>query len=210
VEEALLAYAEAISSPEPELLARLRRETHLKTLYPRMVSGPYQGRLLALISQMLRPQRILEIGTFTGYSCICLAEGLAANGQLITLEMDAELAYLIRPALKEAGIEHQVDLRFGRALELLPQLEGPFDLVFIDADKANYVTYYQEVLSKLSPNGVILADNVLWNGKVLNPQIMDKETEGLRKFNETVQQDDRVEQVLLPVRDGLMLIRKKE
>ncbi|MEM6631978.1 MAG: O-methyltransferase [Bacteroidota bacterium] len=205
----ILAYIEKMGVPEPDLLARLRKETHQKVLYPRMLSGPYQGRLLALFSKILRPNHILEIGTFTGYSCICLAEGLAPSGQITTLEKNPELAFIIRPYLEEAGISDRVNLQFGDAKEVLPSLSGPFDLVFIDADKAHYVTYYQMVLSKLSPNGIILADNVLWSGKVLNPHILDKETDSLRQFNKFVQEDDKVEQVLLPIRDGLMLIRKK-
>ena len=209
VSPAILQYIEEIGVPEPTLLTRLRRETHQKVLYPRMLSGPYQGRLLSFISKMLNPSHILEIGTFTGYSCICLAEGLGPEGKITSLEKNRELGFLIHPYLEQAGISTQVDLRFGDAKEILPTLPGPFDLVFIDADKAHYVTYYQMVLSKLSPNGIILADNVLWNGKILNPQILDKETDALRQFNLYVQKDERVEQVLLPIRDGLMLIRKK-
>ena len=174
-----------------------------------MLSGPYQGRLLSFLSKLLRPKHILEIGTFTGYSCICLAEGLPPEGRISTLEKNPELGFMIYPYLEQAGVSSQVDVHFGDAKEIIPSLPGPFDLVFIDADKAHYVTYYQMVLSKLSPNGIILADNVLWNGKILNPQILDKETEALRKFNLYVQKDERVEQVLLPIRDGLMLIRKR-
>lgn len=203
------AYIEAVSSAEPPLLRRLRRETHVKVLYPRMLSGPYQGRVLSMISHLLAPQYILEIGTFTGYGAICLAEGLAPDGKLITLEKNEELDFMIYPYLKEAGIEDQVDVRFGNALDRIKELDGPFDLVFIDADKGQYVSYYEAVLSKLSSRGVILVDNVLWYGKILDPQIMDKETVALREFNETIQEDDRVEQVLLPIRDGLMMIRKK-
>ena len=207
--EEIQAYVETISGPEPPLLQRLRRETHAKVLYPRMLSGPYLGRVLSMLSKLLSPQYILEIGTFTGYGCMCLAEGLAPGGKIVTIEKNRELDFMIYPYLKEAGIEQQVDLRFGNALEVIPELKGPFDLVFIDADKGQYVTYYQAVLSKLSSNGVILVDNVLWYGKIVNPQIMDKETVALREFNRTIQEDERVEQVLLPIRDGLMMIRKR-
>ena len=203
-------YIEAASGIEPPLLRRLRRETHVKVLYPRMLSGPYQGRVLSMLSHLLAPKYILEIGTFTGYGTICLAEGLAAKGKLVTLEKNEELDFMIYPYLKEAGIEEQVEVRFGNALDHIEKLDGPFDLVFIDADKGQYVSYYEAVLSKLSSRGVILADNVLWYGKILDPQIMDKETVAIREFNKRIQEDDRVEQVLLPIRDGLMMIRKKD
>ena len=163
------AYVEAMSGTEPPLLKRLRRETHVKVLYPRMLSGPYQGRVLSMISHLLAPEYILEIGTFTGYGAICLAEGLAENGKLITLEKNEELDFMIHPYLNEAGISDRVEVRFGNALDSLNELDGPFDLVFIDADKGQYVSYYESVLSKLSSRGVILVDNVLWYGKVLDP-----------------------------------------
>ncbi len=206
----ILEYAENKTTPEPQHLYDLRRETYLKTLYPRMLSGPYQGRLLSIISHMVRPQRILEIGTFTGYSCICMAEGLAENGIIDTIELDAELAYIIEPALENAGIREKVNVHFGRALDILPSMRDYYDLVFIDADKQNYVTYYSRILPYVETNGIILADNVLWYGKVMHEEYQDKETSGLRAFNEYIAQDHRVEKVLLPIRDGLMVIRKKD
>jgi len=205
----ILAYAQSMSSEEPPLLRRLHRETHLKVLYPRMLSDHYQGRLLAMISQLIGPRRILEIGTFTGYSCICLSEGLQKKGEIHSIEMNAELEFIIRPFLKEAGIEDAVHLHFGKALEVLPDLQGPFDMVFIDADKANYLAYYKLIFDWVPSGGLIMGDNVLWDGKVIDPAVQDKETEGIREFNEFVSRDTRVDKVLLPIRDGLFLLRKK-
>lgn len=204
----IAAYIEEKSSKEPQLLAELSRETHLKTLYPRMVSGGIQGRFLAMISHLLKPERVLEIGTFTGYSAICLSEGLAPNGRIITIEMMAELEFIIFPYLEKAGIKDKVDVHFGRAMDILPQLEDSFDLVFIDADKQNYLNYYNAILPKVRPGGIILADNVLWSGKITDESLGDKETTGLRAFNDYVSKDPAVEGVLLPLRDGVMMLRK--
>ncbi|WNJ21215.1 O-methyltransferase [Pontibacter sp. G13] len=203
------AYVAAHTSPESELLAELNRDTHLKTLYPRMLSGHVQGRILSMISHMIRPKRVLEIGTFTGYSCLCLAEGLPEDGKIISLELNPELEFMIRPRLIEAGIEDQVELVFGDAMTNLESIEGPFDLVFIDADKARYPIYYERVLPKVRTGGFLLVDNVLWSGKITDLSVKDKETTGIRAFNDLVTEDDRVEQVLLPVRDGMMLVRKR-
>jgi len=205
----ILQYAENLTSNEPPILYQLRRETHLKTLYPRMVSGPYQGRLLAMIAQLIQPSSILEIGTYTGYSCICMSEGLRDGGVITSIEMDAELSHLIFPALEKAQIKDRVKIHFGKALDILPTLNDTFDMVFIDADKQNYVSYYQIVLPRVKAGGIILADNVLWHGKVLDEVYQDKESKGLREFNEFVAADEQVEQILLPIRDGLMMIRKK-
>lgn len=205
----ILAYALNKSSPEPELLKRLRRETHLKVLYARMLSSPFQGRLLAMLSRLIRPKRILEVGTFTGYSTICLAEGLKAEGKLITLEKNIELKYLIEQYLKEACIFDRVELNFGDALESIPQLADSFDLVFLDADKANYLTYYELILPKLHKGSLLIADNVLWYGKVLDENAKDKESRGIRSFNDFVSRDERVSSLLLPIEDGLMLVWKK-
>jgi predicted O-methyltransferase YrrM len=204
----LLQYADLHSSPEPPLLADLRRETHLKVLYPQMLSPILQGRFLAFLSQLFRPRRILEIGTFTGYSCLCLSEGLPPEGRIITIEVNPEREKMIRKWVQKAGKVDQIDLRIGPAIELIEEAEGPFDLVFIDADKANYSQYYQQVMPKLREGGLILADNTLWHGKVLNPVFKDKETKGIRAFNELVQNDPRAENVLLPSWDGIMMIRK--
>jgi predicted O-methyltransferase YrrM len=206
--QAIDSYATEMSAPESPVLAELNRNTWIKSLYPRMLSGHLQGRILSFLSNMLRPRRILEIGTFTGYSCICLAEGLQEDGKIITIDINNELEPMIRPALEKAGIQDKVMLHFGNALEIVPQLEETFDLVFIDADKENYLTYYHKVFPKIRIGGVILADNVLWSGKVLEENTTDKETLGIKAFNSFVQQDERAEQVLLPVRDGIMMIRK--
>ncbi|MEM6262571.1 MAG: O-methyltransferase [Bacteroidota bacterium] len=202
-------YLEIRSDDEPELLSRLRRETHLKILYPRMLSGHLQGRFLAMVSWMVQPARILEIGTYTGYSCICLAEGLKAGGLIDTLELNEELEPMMRRYWKEANIESSVNLHLGPATDTLSSLQGPYDLVFIDADKGNYPAYFEAILPKVRQGGIILADNVLWSGKVLDTEVMDKETSGLRRFNELVTNDDRVSNVLLPLRDGVMMIYKK-
>lgn len=205
----LEAYLRNMSSPEPALLQRLHRETHLKVLYPRMLSGHLQGRLLALLSHLMAPKRILEIGTYTGYSALCLGEGLPPEGHITSLELDPERGWLIGKYLEAAGLSEQVTVHFGRALDILPGLQGPFDLVFIDADKANYATYYEQVLPIVSPGGLIVADNVLWDGKVVDEAVQDKETTGIRRFNALVRDDPRVEQLILPLRDGMTLIRKK-
>jgi caffeoyl-CoA O-methyltransferase len=205
----LEAYLRDMSSPEPELLQRLHRETHLKMLYPRMLSGHLQGRLLALLSHLMAPKRILEIGTYTGYSALCLGEGLPPEGHITSLELDPERGWLIRKYLEAAGLSERVTVHFGRALDILPSLEGPFDLVFIDADKANYPSYYEHTLPMVSPGGLLIADNVLWDGKVVDESVRDKETLGIRRFNALVRDDPRVESLILPLRDGMTLIRKK-
>lgn len=208
--EAIRQYADQHSQKEPALLAKLSRETHQKVMMPRMLSGHLQGRILSMLSHMLRPKRILEIGTYTGYSALCLAEGLAPGGKLITLDKNEELEELVRRYIAEAGLEQTIDFKLGDAIELIPQTEGPFDLVFIDADKTNYHRYFQLVLQKVRPGGFIIADNVLWSGKVLETNLKaDEDTRAIREFNRLVRADDRVEKVLLPVRDGLMIIRKK-
>ncbi|MEM7510555.1 MAG: O-methyltransferase [Bacteroidota bacterium] len=208
VSDVIRSYVENISSQEPPLLAELNRETHLKVLYPRMLSGPYQGRLLSFISHMIQPKAILEIGTFTGYSTICMAEGLAEGGRITTIERNQELESIIRKWLKKTENTEKVDLLFGPAKEVIPTVQGPFDLVFIDADKHNYLDYYDMVFPMVRKGGFIMADNVLWDGKVADPNISDKETDGIRRFNEFVAQDERVDVLMLPVRDGIMLVRK--
>ena len=202
-------YAEEHSSNHSALLNELYRETHLKVMHPRMLSGSQQGRLLSMLSHMIRPKTILEIGTYTGYSAICLAEGLPKEGKIHTLELDPELEHIATKYFKKAGVETQVEQYFGNALDIIPSLDILFDLVFIDADKYNYSNYYQLVFNKVKLGGYILVDNVLWSGKVLEPiKKGDKDTPGIIEFNTLVQQDERVENVLLPLRDGLMLIRK--
>jgi len=209
IPDSIQKYSETHTSAEPDLLSRLNRETHLKMLYPRMISGHHQGRFLSMISKMVNPQRILEIGTFTGYSAICLAEGLVSGGRLDTIDINDENEELVRQYLQEADLTDRVSLHFGDAMKIIPTLEDPYDLVFIDADKENYIHYFEMVIEKIPAGGIILVDNVLWSGKVLDPGDNDKESEGIRLFNDFVQQDARVDNVLLTLRDGLMMLRKK-
>lgn len=210
IDPQLNKYAEQHTSPESELLQRINRETNLEVLMPRMLSGHLQGRILAMVSKMISPSYIVEIGTYTGYSALCMAEGLKEAGKLITIEYNEELQKRILGYFNESEYANLIDLRVGDAMAILPTLATGIDLVFIDADKTNYLNYYNLVFDKLNSGGYILADNVLWSGKVIeevNPD--DADTIALKKFNTFVQQDERVENILMPVRDGLMLIRKK-
>lgn len=207
IDPRLLSYSEAHSTPETPLLRQLNRDTHANVLKPRMLSGHLQGRFLAMVSQMVKPTAILEIGTYTGYSAICLAEGLSPNGRLITIEKNEELEDRLRRTFADAGLTSKIDLRIGNALKILPELEGPFDLVFIDADKENYSNYFELVVDRVRPGGFILGDNVLWSGKVLDDK-HDKDTKAILSFNDRVQHDSRVENVLLPIRDGIMVMRR--
>lgn len=210
IDENLLAYCEQHTSQEDELLKYITRETHAKVLMPRMLSGQLQGKLLELWVKMLQPKVILEIGTYTGYSGICLARGLKEEGKLITLDINDELETMVRGFFQRSGLAHKIDYRLGNALEIIPTLNDTFDMVFIDADKANYMEYYNLVIDRVNPGGIILADNVLWSGKVLvqSGQKIDKDTGALLAYNRMVQEDHRVENVLLPIRDGLMMARK--
>jgi predicted O-methyltransferase YrrM len=207
----LSRYAADHTSPEPEVLRQLNRETHAKVLSPRMLSGHAQGRLLALFSQMMQPKRILEIGTYTGYSALCLAEGLAEGGKVITIDVNEELESMSRNYAEKAGMADKIEFRTGKAADIIPGLDETFDLVFIDADKASYGLYYDLVFDKVRQGGLIIADNVLWNGKVVQPEATkkDKELSAILLFNSRIQEDSRVENILLPVRDGLMVVRKK-
>lgn len=208
-DDPFIEYALQHSSPEDEILVRLSRETHLRTVYPRMLSGPLQGKLLEMISHMLKPARILEIGTFTGYSGICLARGLAAGGVLHTIDINDETSVIARKYFELAGL-NRIVMHTGDALEVVPGLDEVFDLIFIDGDKEQYLPYYHAVFDKLRTGGFILADNVLWSGKVLpGMKIGDKETRGILEFNIFVARDVRVEKILIPFRDGLFIIRKK-
>jgi caffeoyl-CoA O-methyltransferase len=203
------AYALDFTSREEELLVRLSRETHFISTTPGMLSGNLQGKLLMMISRMMQPECILEIGTFTGYSAICMAGGLRPEGVLHTIDNNPEVAHLADKFFKESGFEHQIVQHQGDALTILPSLAGPFDLVFIDADKENYVNYYEAVFPKVRQGGFIIADNVLWYGKVIETDASnDKETRGIVAFNQHVKNDHRVGHLLLPVRDGLMFVRK--
>jgi caffeoyl-CoA O-methyltransferase len=201
-------YAEKHTAPEPQSLANLNRETNAKVLMPRMLSGHLQGRFLSMISHMIRPKNILEIGTYTGYSAICFAEGLPADGRIDTIDINDELTPMVREFVKQSGYENKLTLHTGDARNIIPTLDGPFDLVFIDADKINYAVYYDLVFDKINKGGWIVADNVLWSGKVLNLDQADKDTLAIHQFNEKVANDKRVENILVPIRDGLMICRK--
>jgi predicted O-methyltransferase YrrM len=200
-------YSEKFTTPESPLLQRINRDTHADVRMPRMLSGHLQGRFLSMISHMIRPASILEIGTYTGYSALCLAEGLKPEGRLITLDINDELETRVRGYFGQSPWKHQIDYRIGDAREIIPSLAGPFDLVFIDADKENYSHYFDLVLDKVPSGGFLIADNVLWSGKVLESK-PDKDTRAIQEFNEKVSADTRVQTMLLPLRDGLLLMRK--
>jgi len=203
-------YILAHTSPENDVLNELNRQTHLKVLNPRMLSGHLQGKVLEMISCMIHPEKILEIGTYTGYSAICLAKGLKANGCVHTIELDDELGSIINEFVIKSGCGKKIILHIGDALEIVPVLNETFDLVFIDGDKRQYLNYYQVVFEKVKSGGFILADNVLWDSKVVQPlQSNDLQTKSILEFNQFVQQDERVENVIFPFRDGIMVIRKK-
>lgn len=204
----LQRYIEQHTDEEGALLKKINRDTHANVLRSRMLSGQVQGRYLSLISKLIKPKTILEIGTYTGYSAICLAEGLAPTGKLITLDINAELENKVRNYFNEAGLSQRIDYRIGDARKIIPQLKETFDLVFIDADKENYSLYYDLVIDKVLPGGILMADNVLWSGKVVDPQ-PDKDTRAILEFNRKVQADSRVENLLLSLRDGIMMMYKK-
>jgi predicted O-methyltransferase YrrM len=205
---ALLAYAEAHSTPETAHLADINRQTHLKINQPRMLSGHLQGNVLQTFSHIMRPRRILEIGTYTGYSAICMAQGLSDDGILHTIDNNEELEPFVLEAFRKAGLEHKIKFHLGNALDIIPTLTETFDMIFIDADKENYSAYYDLVWDKLRSGGLIIADNVLWSGKVLNPKKNDKSTQALMEFNQKVHQDTKAFNTLMPIRDGLMLAIK--
>lgn len=207
ISSSIQKYAEDHTSPESDLLKTINRETHAKVLMPRMLSGHMQGRILSMFSHMIKPMTILEIGTYTGYSAICLAEGLKPGGRLITIDINEELESSVREYFRASGFDEVIDYRIGNALEIIPTLKGNFDLIFIDADKENYARYYDLVINHVPLGGYILADNVLWSGKVLDDK-PDKDTRAIKEFNRKIQEDARVENVLLPVRDGIMVMRK--
>lgn len=207
----LADYAEKHTSPEPALLAKLNRDTYANVLTPRMLSGHIQGRVLSMFSKMIKPKAILEIGTYTGYAALCMAEGLTADGILHTIDIDEELETRINKFVSQSPFAHQVKLHIGNALDIIPTLNASFDLVFIDADKENYAAYYDLLIDRLPSGAVLIADNVLWSGKVLDADqaLTDNDTKALDSFNKKIQADTRVENVLMPIRDGLMVIRKK-
>ncbi len=205
--EDLLKYINAHTSGEPALLKKINRDTHAEVLMPRMLSGHVQGRFLSMISHLIKPKNILEIGTYTGYSAICMAVGLRPDGKLVTIDINEELESRVRSYFNEAGLNQKIDYWVGNASKIIPTLDMVFDLVFIDADKENYSNYYDLIFDKVRAGGLILADNVLWNGKVAGPK-PDKDTRALMEFNDKIMNDQRVENLLLTLRDGIMMIRK--
>jgi caffeoyl-CoA O-methyltransferase len=210
IEKKLADYCENHTSPESELLSNLNRDTHLKVVSPRMLSGHLQGRFLSFISKLQKPQLIIEIGTYTGYSALCLAEGLAESGKLISIDVNEETSSYAQSFIDKSVYKHQIKLVVADAKAFIPTISKSIDLVFIDADKKNYLAYYLLIIEKLNTGGIIIADNVLWSGKITMPEgEMDRETLALHEFNKAVQNDERVENMLLPIRDGLMVIRKK-
>jgi len=197
------------SENEPELLQELNRETYQKILQPRMLSGHYQGRVLSMVSKLVNPKNILEIGTYTGYSALCLAEGMQANGALHTIDINEELFDFQRKYFDKSDYGKQIFQHLGDALDIIPKLDETFDLVFIDADKENYPNYFNVIIDKLNTGGIILSDNVLWSGKVLEPiKPDDTSTQSLLEYNALLKNDKRVETVVLPIRDGLTISRK--
>ena len=208
ISQELEDYIEQHSENEPALLATLNKETYQKILLPRMLSGHFQGRVLSMLSKLIRPVNILEIGTFTGYAALCLSEGMQENGQLHTIDIKEELAAIQRKYFDKSPWGNQIVQHLGEAIDIIPTLEMKFDLVFIDADKENYINYFELILPKMNKGGIILSDNVLWSGKVLEPlQKNDLSTKILLDYNELLKNDSRVESVLLPIRDGLTVSR---
>lgn len=208
IEESLDKYVCSHTSDENALLKKINRETHLEVLQPRMLSGHFQGRVLSMFSKMIKPNRVLEIGTYTGYSALCLAEGLDNSGKLTTIDVNEELESRVRDYFGESKYSEQINYIIGDAMRVIPSLDEKWDIVFIDADKMNYINYYHLVFEQVKIGGYIIADNVLWSGKVADETKNDKDTMLLRAFNDLVYDDDRVEEVLLPIRDGLMIARK--
>jgi predicted O-methyltransferase YrrM len=208
ISEELEDYIEKHSQAEPPLLAQLNKETYQKVLLPRMLSGHFQGRVLSMLSKLIRPKNILEIGTYTGYATLCLCEGMQKDGQLHTIDIKEELVDFQRKYFDQSGWGTQIVQHLGEGTAVIPTLDLKFDLVFIDADKENYLNYYELILPKMNPGGIILSDNVLWSGKVLEPlQPNDLSTKILLEYNDLLRNDSRVETVLLPIRDGLTVSR---
>lgn len=209
IDESLVSFIENHSQQESDVLKRLNRETYAKVLTPRMLAGHLQGRVISMLSNMIQPNQVLEIGTYTGYSAICWTEGLNKNGQLHTIDINEELKDMVDRYIDEAGVDKQVLTYIGNAIEIIPTINEVFDVVFIDADKENYSRYFDLVFYKVKKGGYIIADNVLWSGKVVGDRDkMDDETAALVDYCEKIHQDERVENVLFPIRDGLMIARK--
>ncbi|MGB1207073.1 MAG: O-methyltransferase [Chitinophagales bacterium] len=203
----LANYAEQHTSQESDVLYGLYRDTHIKTIMPQMIAGHLQGAFLSMMSFMIQPKQILEVGTFTGYSAICLCAGLQKSGMLHTIDINEELQSMQQQYFEKAGVTEKIKPYIGNALDIIPKIEATFDLVFLDADKINYANYYDMVFEKVRKGGYIIADNVLWSGKVLDQQ-KDKDTAALDAYNKKIQNDNRVQNILLPIRDGIMIARK--
>jgi caffeoyl-CoA O-methyltransferase len=206
--ELIEIYCEKHSTKVSDVLQQLDRTTHLQTTQPHMLSGALQGEFLILLSKMISPKVVVDIGTFTGYSAICFAEGLTENGIVHTIDIDEEKETLVNSFIEKAGMKNKIQYHLGNAVDIIPKIIGDFDLVFIDADKENYSLYFDLVIERVRSGGLIIADNVLWKGKILNEN-MDKKTAIIDAFNKKITEDNRVENVLLPLRDGLMFMRKK-
>ena len=207
ISDKLADYLNKNSEKEPEILSRLSKETHQKILQPRMLSGHLQGRFLSFISKIKSPDKILEIGTYTGYSTICLAEGLSKNGKIDTIDKNEELIKIQNKYFEESGYRNKIIQHTGYALDILKNLNEKYDIIFIDADKENYINYFNQVSNKLSKNGIIISDNVLWSGKVLDSNQMDEETSILVQFNKIINYDKRFKSIILPIRDGISISR---
>ena len=207
ISEKLAEYLSQNSDKEPKILSKLNKETHQKILQPRMLSGHIQGRFLSLISKIKSPLHILEIGTYTGYGTLCLAEGLATNGKIFTIDRNEELINIQNKYFEESGNRDKIIQLTGNAIDILMDLNENFDLIFIDADKENYIKYFEIVSKKLNPNGIIISDNVLWSGKVVEESDGDQETNTLKKFNNLLSKDERFQTIILPLRDGLSISR---
>ena len=209
MDERLYNYIEQHIDKEPTLLKELSRETHIKIYHPRMLAGHFQGRLLAMISKMIKPKYVLEIGTYTGYSTLCLAEGIQEKGEIHTIEKNDELVDFIRSYINKSQFAEKIVLHIGDAREIVPKINLLFDLVFIDGNKKEYVEYYNVIINKVKKGGFIIADNVLWNGKVIDKSENDENTKAVREFNKIIAENDELEKILLPIRDGIFIIRKK-
>ena len=207
ISDKLADYLNKNSEKEPEILSQLSKETHQKILQPRMLSGHIQGRFLSFISKIKSPDKILEIGTYTGYSTICLAEGLSKNGRIDTIDKNEELIKIQNKYFKKGGFRNNIVQHTGNALDILKSLNEKYDIIFIDADKENYINYFNQVSNKLSKNGIIISDNVLWSGKVLDSHQKDEETSTLVEFNKIVNHDKRFKSIILPIRDGISISR---
>ena len=206
--EDLQRYVEDHSEPESDLLQQINRETHLHVLKPRMLSGHLQGRVLSMLSHMIKPLHVLEIGTYTGYAALCMAEGMQTEGKLITIDNNEELSVRTKAYFQQSPWADQIEMKIGNAQDIIPTLKTSWDLVFIDADKENYSKYFDLIIDQVVTGGFIIADNVLWSGKVFDTTKADEDTEAIRAFNQKMHTDSRVQNVLFPIRDGLMILRK--